>query len=769
MKRNIFKLLCCCLIACGILAAGNISANEEEKNIYLATFIAKYEYNMGMEHAQFPSGQYTDNYRTDILYYAVSEDGENYTVLNNNKAVLYPLNSVKLGSPSLFRKADGSYGLIAGVDNKSTQIFLSDTEDLVTYTGDRTVELGTNGVNVANPTASYDAENDEYVILWEGDDGKSYKSTTVDFKSFSQPQVTDYVKAEFEGDLPKFADTNEASVFMIDQDEYKTIMNKYGVIKCESVDGLTINVNEGEQITLPERLDVRYTDDSTTSMKVEWDLAGAGVDLNNPKAGTYEIKGTIQGTTEYDNPIGMFRADPYIYYNEDDGYYYFTASYMQSDLQHPYDYVAIKKAKTINEIYDAEEVIIFSGTTMAEHGVDVQPDYWAPEIHKIGGKFRILVQGTVNGGAQQCLLTCNGDDMMDPDAWEYTGYIEKSTPYDMTYLECEGETYYITQTWSSLGIAKFDPENPTKLTRDYVRIAFPDRAYDRNVGTNQDILEGPAVMIHDGYVFLTYSGSTIDMHYCTNLLYADVTSDLMNPASWTKLQIPLFTTADLTTTLKDTVLEDRNGEYEGQMGPGHSNFTIDENGNPVLVYHARDWSEHYATGSNKYGLSDPGRHAYVKSIHFGADGMPIFNMTPEQILSDELRNVTMKVTVKGPETPAPVATPEPQQPVVTPPAGVEEKVGAEVTVGKLKYVIKKVGKNKKVTLVGVKSKKIKAAVIPATVKINKNKYKVTAVGKKAFVGCKKLKKITVKSKNIKKIPKSALKGVKKNVKIKYKK
>lgn len=125
----------------------------------------------------------------------------------------------------------------------------------------------------------------------------------------------------------------------------------------------------------------------------------------------------------------------------------------------------------------------------------------------------------------------------------------------------------------------------------------------------------------------------------------------MKASSWHKYQAPLLTTADLTRTIQEgefTGETTKNGEYKGIFGPGHNSFTVDENGNPVIVYHARDWDDSYpgATGENKYGLTDPGRHAYVNSVHFGADGFPIFNMSSEQILSEKLKMVEVTVRVK---------------------------------------------------------------------------------------------------------------------------
>lgn len=758
----------------------HISASEKPA-AYLATFVAEYEYNMGVEHAQFPSGNYTDNRRTDVLYYAVSLDGVTYTGLNNNRPVLYPYDMCKLGSPSLFRKADGTYGLIAGVDNNSNRIFLSETDDLITYYNDRVVTLNNKGITVKNPAAEYDSAAGRYSVRWEDGNGNSYVSYTSDFASFSEPAEDSYKKKDVNAELPVYAKADEASIFELNAEEYDRIMKKYGEIKSVSVDGLNKTVTAGSAVTLPETLNVMYSDGSATSMGVDWNTTGAGLNLNSASAGTYKISGTLRGTTVYNSPVAEFRADPFILYNEEDGYYYLTGSYMQSDLKNAYDYVIIRRAKSINDLSEAEEVKIFSGTTKAESGVNVTPDYWAPEIHKIDGKYRILVQGTVDGAGHQCVLTCEDGDLMNPDSWSYTGYIGNTTdnqqigPFDTTYFEYEGQGYYVTQHTSGgskLDITTVDPSDPLTPTGPRVSIAVPDRAYENNIGTGQSILEGPAALIHDGRVYVTYSGATIDMHYCTNLVYADLDSDLMNPDSWTKLQMPLFTTADVTTTVKDSVLDDGDGKYEGLMGPGHSNFTVDENGNPLLVYHARDWGESYATGSDKYGLSDPGRHAYVKCVHFGSDGLPILNMTPEQILSDELRSVTMTVTVVDSavsnqnqnQNPNPGAGAGQNGDKPTVPETPDK--GYEFTAGGLKYKVisaassGKKGKAAVTGAAGKAGKNIKSVNVKSSVKINGVSYNVTEISDGAFKNCKKLSKVTVGAK-VTKIGKNAFSGCRK--------
>lgn len=79
------------------------------------------------------------------------------------------------------------------------------------------------------------------------------------------------------------------------------------------------------------------------------------------------------------------------------------------------------------------------------------------------------------------------------------------------------------------------------------------------------------------------------------------------------------------------MLSGSEGSYSGTFGPGHNSFTVDNNGNWVIIYHARDWEDSYpgATGSDKYGLVDPGRHAYAKPVVFNYEGFLVCNLTCE--------------------------------------------------------------------------------------------------------------------------------------------
>lgn len=787
-------------------AAVHAQTRESEQTAgYLAVYVASHEYNMGVEHAQFPSGNYTDTCRTDVLYYGLSKDGVSFEGLNNDKAVYYPKGFHSLGSPSLFRKPDGTYGLIASINNSNDQIFLSDSDDLIFFQNERVTKLNQKGITVKNPSAEYDKEADTYRIYWEGGDGNSYVTTTADFTSFSDPQQTDYQKEAVTANLPSYAQKEEAAVFALTKQEYDRIEKKYGKIRSTAVHGAEdLTVKEGSSVSLPKQVTVEYSDGSTADMGVDWDTSHLDFDLEHMKEGTWQVHGTVKNST-YHSPLAKFRADPFIAYNEEDHMYYLTGSNLNEKSAAgggAYNTIVLRRSETINGLTDAEEVDVWKNKTIqvSDSRKDVITGwYWAPELHRIAGKWRLIAMATVkstedgkvlNDGWAQCVFTCEGDDLMDPENWNYEGYIGSTTDgqkvgaFDTTFFEYEGQCYYVTPRDTKIFITTVDPDDLTKPTGPRVLISGPDRAFERNLGSGQDIEEGPAVLLHGGKVFVTYSCATVDMHYGVCLVYADLKDDLMDPESWHKYQAPLLTTADLTQTVKEgTFTKDttENGEYKGIFGPGHNNFTIDENGNPVIVYHARDWDDSYpgATGDNKYGLTDPGRHAYVNSVHFGADGFPIFNMTPEQILSDECKQITMTIHVKS-ETPAPseggtgTAAPSSPQPSAVPTSDSRQNTnnttasvqnGKTYTVGKNKYKVLSTAK-KQVSFAGLKNKKSRSASIPSVITLGGTKYTVTEISKKAFLNCKKLKTIQIRSTKLKKIGANAFTGISAKTKIK---
>ena len=159
---------------------------------------------------------------------------------------------------------------------------------------------------------------------------------------------------------------------------------------------------------------------------------------------------------------------------------------------------------------------------------------------------------------------------------------------------------------------------------------------------------------------------------------------------------------------------------------------------------------------------------------------------------DTGKEKTVKVTVKEAEKePANPTNPaKPSQPATEKenPTVATVKKGTKLTVGTNIFVVTNV-KAKTVSYKGTKNKKAAKITIPATVKLGNQVYKVTAIadnafknnkkiktvvvgknvrtiGKKAFYGCKNLKKITVQSSIIKKVGAKAFKGINKKAVIK---
>lgn len=314
------------------------------------------------------------------------------------------------------------------------------------------------------------------------------------------------------------------------------------------------------------------------------------------------------------------RADPYITKGSD-GYYYFTASYPMygGNDKEGYDRIILRRSKTIEGLADAEEKVIWD-----ESESDTAHRFiWAPEIHEINGKWYVYF--AASGQADNVwdinchVIACDGNDpyndtwtdkgkfqAADGDAFPFTGF-----SLDMTYFECNGKHYV---SWAQNGgnsnvyIAPINTDEPWKTTEKSMLLTKPEYYWEK---VSIPVNEGPAAMIHDGKIFVAFSASATGPEYCIGLMYADVTSDLMDINSWTKLDTPLLTSEDLI------------GEY----GPGHNSFVQDENGDWVFVYHSR--SEKCYKGECGYGnedpLYDPCRSARIRYVKWDENGMPVLN------------------------------------------------------------------------------------------------------------------------------------------------
>jgi GH43 family beta-xylosidase len=304
----------------------------------------------------------------------------------------------------------------------------------------------------------------------------------------------------------------------------------------------------------------------------------------------------------YANPLVLQRADPHIH-RHTDGTYYFTATVPE------YDRIILRRSRTLGGLATAVESVIWRAHPTGEMGAHI----WAPELHRIGGKWYIYFASAPAESVWDIRIWVLENAHRDPfqGTWVEKGQVK--TDWETFSLDATTFTHRGTRY---LAWAQHEPgmdnntaiwlsamANPWTLTGRQIRLSTPE--YDWEC-IGYKVNEGPYVLQRHGRVFLTYSASATDRHYCIGLLTADADSDLMDPASWTKSPTPVFTSSDTTQ----------------QYGPGHNCFTVAEDGRTdVLVYHARQYKE--ITGDP---LNDPNRHTRIQKLGWKPDGTPDFGV-----------------------------------------------------------------------------------------------------------------------------------------------
>lgn len=302
----------------------------------------------------------------------------------------------------------------------------------------------------------------------------------------------------------------------------------------------------------------------------------------------------------FQNPLVLRRADPFVYLHAD-GYYYFTATVPE------YDRIELRRARSLNALAKAEAKVIWRKHATGAMGSHI----WAPEIHFIDGKWFVYFAA---GGAEK-VWDIRMYVLENPSAnplegeWTERGQITadwESFSLDATTFEHGAQRYLL---WAqhdpklggntSLFIAKM--ETPWSIVGPQVMLSKPEFEWEQKLFK---VNEGPAVLVRNGKVFVTYSASGTDANYCVGLLTADANADLLDPKSWTKSPTPVFKT----------------DEAARIFGPGHNCFTTTPDGKTDLfVYHARDYRD--IVGDP---LHNPDRHTRVDVLQWTSDGIPDF-------------------------------------------------------------------------------------------------------------------------------------------------
>ncbi|MDF1568729.1 MAG: glycoside hydrolase family 43 protein [Spirochaetaceae bacterium] len=306
-------------------------------------------------------------------------------------------------------------------------------------------------------------------------------------------------------------------------------------------------------------------------------------------------------------PAVSQRADPWVTRGPD-GRYYFTATVPE------YDSIEIRRADSLAGLSEAKEVTVWRRHDSGSMGAHI----WAPELHFIEGAWYVYFAAAPaedQWHIRTHVLRCTEADPIE-GTWEEMGRLDTgwdSFNLDATTFDHRGHRYLV---WaqkdrslrgnSNLYIAPMD--GPLRLAGPAVMLSTPEYPWEKILYW---VNEGPAVLVRNGRVLITYSASGTDANYCMGLLSAPEDADLLDPSSWTKSEWPVFA-----------------GDAEaGLYGPGHSCWVESTDGTEVwLVYHARDYER-----IEGKPLDDPNRHTWMKKIEWDDDGKPIFGKPSSEI------------------------------------------------------------------------------------------------------------------------------------------
>ena len=301
------------------------------------------------------------------------------------------------------------------------------------------------------------------------------------------------------------------------------------------------------------------------------------------------------------NPLVSQRADPQIIRHGDWVYLMATVP--------AYDVLELRRARSIAGLATAEPKVVWR---RHEQG-PMSHHIWAPELHFIDGRWFIYFSAGEAKEPWKIRLWALENASADPlqGDWAERGQIKtqwETFTLDATFFEHRGKRYL---AWAQTDPAKKNHstdifisrmKSPTELAGPQVRLSQPDYAWEK---VRHIVNEAPAVLVHGGRVFMTYSAAGTGAEYCLGLLWADENADLLAPESWRKSPGPVFSTSP------------ENSQY----GPGHNSFLVEPDGSVLNVFHARNYRD--IVGDP---LKDTGRATRVQPLAFTADGMPDFGL-----------------------------------------------------------------------------------------------------------------------------------------------
>ncbi len=640
----------------------------------------------------YTDGAWNIDQETESVYMAVSDDGYTFHVLNNGGGVIFSKN------------VDGTLKI------RNPRVYINNANASAPFT-----------------VVAQDSETSRGFHVFTSADGVHYYDDTLVSKTelYSSPLNKDSFELMFNDEnlLETDSSITLGNAVELSDAQYKKIVDSLGTVTntgLEPLKGLKITSAQGAEITtgmlneMYPSVNATYTDGSSQNFKIDWTDALENANLST--AGTHTLTGKViqpqyinnlqelnGSSLKDDDPSNVNpdcpdnydpstkkvfydktkfiegMADPNIYWDEQTGYYYMTASYFPedgdqidtNDNTEQYDRVVMRRGRTLEELQTrkGKQVTIWKAGNQGydDNGTQAKRGYryiWAPEIHRVGDYWVVYFTESQSSGVYDIYchaLILDGDKDPYETALTSSSQVSEWKDYkmrkdeslaadvtdpfgtsfclDMTYFkdEVNGQSYVLWagKPTASFGgnstdifIATVDEHEPWKITSGATRITCSDYGWER---IRHCVNEGPTVLQHDGNIFMCYSAGGTGSEYAIGMCSAKNGENLLDINNWKKSPYPLLTSRDV----------------NGEEGPGHNSFTVDKDGNNIFVYHARPTSHNYQMCGKYNGdpLKDPCRHARLKRVHWAADGTPILKMTYENELLEEYETVSLTVNV----------------------------------------------------------------------------------------------------------------------------
>jgi GH43 family beta-xylosidase len=302
----------------------------------------------------------------------------------------------------------------------------------------------------------------------------------------------------------------------------------------------------------------------------------------------------------FQNPLLEHGPDPWVFQKDD--VYYLMHSTGNS--------LKIYRTKSMSKLATAESKTVWTPPPTGMNSKEI----WAPELHFVEGKWYIYYAADdgVNDNHRMWVLENESPDPFEGE-WIDKGKLNLADDrwaIDGTIFKHNNILYYLWSGWAGdkngrqdIYISKLS--NPWTAEGPRVLLSKPELEWEMK-GTSDElptVNEGPQFLSKGDKLFIIYSASGCwTDEYTLGMLTANIDADLMNPASWVKSSIPVFT---------------KNAEGN-VFGPGHNSFFKSPDG-------TEDWIIFHANPEAGQGCGDK-RSTRMQRFTWNADGEPEFGV-----------------------------------------------------------------------------------------------------------------------------------------------